>query len=133
MESLYVGVGGFFGAIARYWVSRLFVERFAGWSWWGLPLGTLTVNVMGSFLLALFLAWSSRRVGLPEGLRLLVGTGFFGAYTTFSTFANESFALLDNKGALAGWGYVLLTNGLCLLGVMLGLALAQRLGPSGSM
>ena len=86
MESLlYVGVGGFFGAIARYllslWTDALLVPR------WGLfPYGTLTVNILGSCGFAIFGVWFSARTGMTPQMRLLVGSGFFGAFTTFSTF-----------------------------------------------
>lgn len=123
---IYVGVGGFLGANARYlltiWTDKLMQAR------WGLfPFGTLLVNVLGSFALALFGAWFAARTGLSPQLRLLVGAGFFGAFTTFSTFANESFSLLETQGTTAFLLNVALNNGLCLAGVVFGILLGQRL------
>lgn len=123
---LWVGIGGFFGANARYlmtlWVNDLFSVRVGS-----LPLGTLGVNVLGSFGLAVFGVWFGARVGLPMNVKLLIGTGFFGAFTTFSTFANESVTLIQMGGWSALLLNVLVTNVLCLLGVIAGLAFARQI------
>ncbi|MCY4018615.1 MAG: fluoride efflux transporter CrcB [Chloroflexi bacterium] len=127
MESLiYVGLGGFLGANARYlltiWADGLMQAR------WGVfPFGTLVVNLLGSIGLALFATWFAARTGLSPQLRLLVGAGFFGAFTTFSTFANESFSLWKSQGITAFLLNVVLNNGLCLAGVVLGILCGQRL------
>ena len=123
---LYVGFGGFVGAIARYllsvWVDGLLVPR-----WGAFPYGTLMVNLAGSFGLAFFGVWLGGRSGMTPQLRLLVGAGFFGAFTTFSTFANESINLnIEGEPALFILN-VLLNNGLCLCGVLLGLFVGGRL------
>ena len=127
MDSLIVvGIGGFFGAIARYllslWTDNLLMPR-----WGAFPYGTLLVNVIGSFGLALFGAWFSGRAGMSPQLRLLVGAGFFGAFTTFSTFANESVALWQGGATALLLLNLLLTNASCLLGAFAGLFLGQRL------
>lgn len=94
---LAVGAGGFLGAIARYAVGLL-VARF----WSGeFPLATFLINVSGSFVLGLFMALSGERLGLEPAWRLLVATGFVGAYTTFSTFEYETHRLVE-LGA-TGW------------------------------
>lgn len=124
---IYVGVGGFLGANARYWLSLLMNTWLGNLTGWRLPFGTAFVNVTGSFFLAVFLVWSSQRVGVSDQMKLLIGTGFFGAYTTFSTYANESVDLLTSDERLIGILYILATNGLCLLGVILGIALMNRL------
>jgi len=91
---LFVGLGGFFGANVRYILSFVLTEGIAKLTGWRLPFGTAFVNITGSFLLAVFLYWAGRRAGFPDSVRLLVGTGFFGAYTTFSTYANASINLI---------------------------------------
>ena len=127
MENLiYVGLGGFLGASARYlctiWADGLMQAR------WGVfPFGTLVVNLLGSFGLALFGAWLAARTGLPPQLRLLVGAGFFGAFTTFSTFANDCLRLWETQGTAAFLLNVALNNGLCLAGAVLGITFGQRL------
>ena len=122
----YIGLGGFLGANARYfltqWAQSYFIPR-----WGAFPYGTLLVNVLGSFGLALLAVWFSARAGLSPQLRLLLGAGFFGAFTTFSTFANESVALLDESGPPLFLLNLLLNNGLCLLGVAAGLFIGKRI------
>lgn len=127
MDSLiYVGIGGFFGANARYLLS-LWTNDFLVPRWGAFPYGTLVVNVLGSFGLALFGVWFSARTGMTPQLRLLAGAGFFGAFTTFSTFATESMALMNGGAANLLVLNLLVTNGCCLLAVALGLHLGQRL------
>lgn len=86
---LLIGLGGIFGANARYLVSVWAAGR------WGtaFPYGTLLINATGSFALGFFLQFVAARFGNNLDARLLVGTGFLGAYTTFSTFAFETIAL----------------------------------------
>ncbi len=125
---LFIGIGGFLGANARYLltiaINQLIANRFSSvlTTW-----GTLFINVTGSMLLALFVTWATRQVSLSQHWRLLIGTGFFGAYTTFSTYAVESIALAQDYGWATAVGNIVGTNVLCLLGVLLGLALAQYL------
>ncbi len=127
MENLiYVGIGGFFGANARYALS-LWVNDYLAPRWGAFPYGTFLVNVIGSFGLAIFGAWLSARTGLSPPLRLLVGAGFFGAFTTFSAFANESVALMQRGDWTLLVINLLLNNVGCLLGVVIGLFLGQRL------
>jgi len=124
---IYIGIGGFLGANVRYVMSIFVARRVASVAGWGLPFGTLFVNVTGSFLLAMFLIVVDRRSDFPDDLRLLIATGFFGAYTTFSTYATDTVWLLragEWHDALAN---IVANNGLCLLGVVLGILVAERL------
>ncbi len=127
MESLlYVGIGGFFGANARFLLSH-WADAWLTPRWGAFPYGTLAVNVLGSFGFAIFGVWFSARTGMSPHLRWLVGSGFFGAFTTFSTFANESVAIV-NQGALGiSFLNLILNNGLCLLCAAAGLCLGHRL------
>lgn len=118
-----IGLGGFLGANARYLVSVWAAGRFGS----AFPWGTMIINVTGSCLLGLFLGWSANHVALDPRLRLLVAVGFFGSYTTFSTFSNESMALLQTGNWLGAAANVLVTNFICLLSAGLGLALGSRL------
>ncbi len=123
----WIGLGGFLGANARYIVTVWIAQQVAIRTDSAFPFGTLIVNFSGSLLPAMFIVWSARQVSLPDNLRLLVGTGFFGAYTIFSTFANESFALAQTEHWLAAAVNVIGTNLLCLLGVLVGFVLARYL------
>jgi len=126
MRFLFIGIGGFLGANARYIVSNWLTTSISSWLGLHAPYGTAFVNITGSLLLAMFVVWSGERLDLSSEMRLLIGTGFFGAYTTFSTYANESIDLWRSDWRIAV-GYILLTNMLCLLGVLLGLYLGNRL------
>lgn len=127
MDLLVVGVGGFFGAITRYLLGVLLTPALARLTGINIPHGTLFVNITGSFLLALLLQWEAQQFNISPRLYLLVATGFFGAYTTFSTYANESVGLIGTQGWAHAVGYIVASNGLSLLGVLLGIGLFQMM------
>jgi len=81
---LMVGVGGFFGAIARFSISQILNNRPST----RIPMGTLTVNLSGAFLLGIIIGVKADTV-----IALLLGTGFAGAFTTFSTLKLEMIQL----------------------------------------
>ncbi|HEY1090936.1 MAG TPA: fluoride efflux transporter CrcB, partial [Burkholderiaceae bacterium] len=88
MSWLAVAVGAALGALLRWRVGVLFNTL-----WWGFPLGTLVVNVLGGFAIGIALAWLGHR---PNDLaKLLLVTGFLGGLTTFSAFSGESLVLLQ--------------------------------------
>jgi CrcB protein len=100
---LAVAAGGAFGAIARYYAAG-YVGRLIGADF---PFGTLTVNVVGSFLMGVLvevsaLAWSPS----PE-LRAMIAVGFLGAFTTFSTFSLDAVLLFERGQGLPAAAYVL--------------------------
>ena len=80
---LLISVGAVLGANARYLVSLWAAGRFGA----DFPYGTLIVNVSGSLVLGVLVGLLSGRLALPEELRFLLGIGFLGAYTTFSSFS----------------------------------------------
>jgi CrcB protein len=120
---LIIGLGGFIGANARYLVSGWAAERFGT----SFPWGTLVINFSGSCLLAVFLAWAGGRTLLDPRVRLFLAVGFFGAYTTFSTYANESVALLQAGNWIGALGNILGSNLICVVGAMAGLVIGSRL------
>ncbi len=69
-------------------------------AWACVSLGTLFINVSGSFLLGFVLAFIGNRLVADPGLRLLIGTGFLGGYTTFSTFSYDTVMLLERGDVL---------------------------------
>lgn len=89
---LLVGGGSFLGGIARYLVKvgceRLFPAAT-------LPLGTMAANVAGCFLIGLFYGIASRNASVSQDILLFLTVGFCGGFTTFSTFINENFTMLQ--------------------------------------
>ncbi|GAA5512421.1 putative fluoride ion transporter CrcB [Deinococcus carri] len=122
-----IAVGGALGALSRYGVSLLVAGRLANTAWGNFPLATLLVNVVGSFLLALITTLALRGLVSPAW-RLAIGTGFIGALTTFSTFTWESDLMVREGEAVRASLYVLGNLVLGYGAVLLGRALAERLG-----
>ena len=121
MEYLWVGMGGFVGANARFALGRLAVERFGT----GFPVGTLAINVSGSILIGILLTLLTQRAVPNDIWRLLLVVGFLGGYTTFSSYSFEAVALIED-GLLgrAAW-YVIGGNALGLLGCYGGMIVAR--------
>jgi CrcB protein len=88
---LYVGFGGFFGAISRFLIAGS-VQKMAGSFF---PVGTLSVNVIGSFIIGIAALYFEQIVA-PE-YRAFFITGFLGALTTFSTFSYETTMLIEQS------------------------------------
>jgi len=110
------------GAVARHLVSEFVQSRAQT----GFPVGTLTVNIVGCFLLGLASAWISSRSAIP---RALLMAGFLGAFTTFSTFALESLELLERK-PLTAILYLATSNLLGIIATLGGRALGLGVGSS---
>ena len=121
-----VGSGGALGAIARYLFSRWITTMVMSSTITLWPVGTFVVNVLGSFFLAAFTSWVVRQSGISTDSQLFFATGFCGAFTTFSTFANESISLLRMGETLTGITYIVLTNFACLFAVLLAIWLTNR-------
>ena len=119
---LQVALGGAIGAVLRY-LTGIGVVRLFGHQ--PLPLGVLTVNVAGSFLMGLFIAAAAHR-GLTH-LSPLVATGVLGGFTTFSAFSLEAVTLYE-RGALGLAAlYVMASVTLSVAGLVAGLALGRGL------
>lgn len=110
---LFIGIGGFIGAIARYFISS-FLQSSVTQTF---PIGTLGVNILGSFLIG-FLALYFQQIVSSE-YRVLVITGFLGALTTFSTFSYESVTLLE-QGAYTKVGVSIFLNVVLSLSATIG-------------
>ncbi len=85
-----VGVGGAVGSMVRYVLSVQVTAWYLHATGWSAPVGTLFVNVTGSLLLGMFIELTLGRIARGSPVYLLIVVGFFGGYTTFSTFAVES-------------------------------------------
>src|SRR5579872_5377062 len=122
MRYLLVLIGGGVGALARYVAGAAIMTRFGG----RFPLGTLVINVTGSFLIGLLMALLTERFEPATNLRPLLVTGFLGGYTTFSSFEWETYSQVREGGAWLGLLNVVASVTLGYAAVWLGAMLARR-------
>lgn len=120
---LLVGVGGFVGSVARYLVAILFSTQISS----VFPFATLTVNIVGCFLIGILFALSDRGNVLSPEWRILLTTGFCGGFTTFSTFSYESLRLMQDGEYLYLAAYVLISVFIGLTATYLGIALVRSI------
>ena len=120
-QILLIGFGGFAGSVARYFVSRLnnSVE------WLSIPVGTLMVNVIGSFLIGFLVGISEKSPILTVELRMFLMVGLCGGFTTFSSFTGENLMLMRNGQFLALFLYTGLSILLGFTAVYLGYILTK--------
>ncbi len=111
-QLLLVGLGGFLGSISRFVMAGAF-NRFSPAL--GFPVGTLTVNILGCFLIGLLYGLAETRSLLGPDIRIFLFIGVLGGFTTFSTFGFESLALFKD-------GAIIKASVNILLHVFLGLA-----------
>jgi CrcB protein len=120
---VWIAFGAIVGASARYFLSVLISRNFVS----AFPYATLLINFTGSLVLGFFLTFSTGRALLDPRWRLLVAIGFCGSYTTFSSYAFESFALMEQGQWLLSGINIVASNALCLAAVLAGAALARGL------
>ncbi len=119
---LAVAAGGAFGSVARYLVNTVWLPAAGPHA---MPWGTLTVNVVGSFLYGLLFAVLTQYVPASATLRVALLAGFLGGFTTFSSFSFETVRLLEEGQVMLAGGYVLGSVLSCLVAVWLGLQLVK--------
>jgi CrcB protein len=117
-----VALAGALGALSRYGVHGLVQSRTVS----RFPYGTVVVNLSGSFVLGL-LAGLATYQGLDGDVRTVVGTGFIGAYTTFSSFSYDTFGLLEEGATRAALSNVLGSTAVGLVAATAGFVLAGLL------
>jgi fluoride exporter len=120
---LLVGLGGFAGSVARYFLSKLnlYVDILS------IPVGTLSVNIIGSFVIGFLSGIATKSTILTSDLRLFLMVGVCGGFTTFSSFANENLMLMHNGQFLSIFLYTGLSIFLGFLAVYLGYATTNLL------
>ena len=123
MQWLMVAFGGALGAMARFgvmnYLAPIDATRF--------PIGTLLINVLGSFLMGALYIFIDQKLMLSPEWRLLLMTGFLGAFTTFSTFSLDALLLWNNGLTTTALAYVLTTVIGCLFGIAVAVFLAQKI------
>jgi CrcB protein len=122
MRYLLVLAGGGTGALARYVAASAIMTRFGG----RFPLGTLAINVTGSFLIGFLMTILTERYQLDPQWRLLLVVGFLGGYTTFSSFEWETFTAVRDGALWAAMSNVVASVVLGYAAVWLGVMLARR-------
>jgi CrcB protein len=121
-----VAAGGAAGSVARVLLGGALARPATG-----LPLGTLAVNVLGSFAIGVVLRWTTAQGGSADPWRALLASGFCGGFTTFSTFSAETAALLEQGDYRQAALYATLSVAACVLATFIGFLLARRVLATG--
>ena len=109
---LIAGAGGFLGTCGRYLVGKLAHYLFSS----PFPYGTFAVNIIGCFVIGLFFGMAEKTHLISSNMNVFLITGFCGGFTTFSSFSDDMYLLMQNKH----WGYLSLYLGLSIiLGIIL--------------
>ena len=116
---LLVGLGGSIGSMARYAASLLIRSK-------SFPFATLSVNVIGSFIIGLVFALSIKEAALSNSWKLFLATGICGGFTTFSAFSVENMELLQNGKTGMALTYIMLSIVLGILATFLGYQLILK-------
>jgi CrcB protein len=119
----YIAAGSAIGGVSRYLLGGILQRQTGG----TFPIGTLVINISGSFLLGLILRYAVETPTLTPEARAFVTVGFCGGYTTFSTFSYETVALMEDGQWPRAVLYVALSVGLSVLATFLGIAAAREL------
>jgi CrcB protein len=122
IEYFLVVAGGGFGALLRYIAATAIMKKYGG----VFPLGTLVINVTGSFLIGFLMTLLTERYRLDPRWRLLLVVGVLGGYTTFSSFEWETYTAARDGGVFLGALNVILSVMLGYVAVWLGSMLAWR-------
>ena len=116
MELILVGIGGIGGGLARFQLGKLLSQK-SGTSF---PIGTFLINITGALLLGLLTSMDA-----GKSIYLLLGDGFLGTYTTFSTFMYEGFNLIQENEKLNAFIYILSSLILGIIGCVIGFAIGE--------
>lgn len=120
---LAIGAGGALGAMARHGVGAVSLRLLGP----NFPWATLTVNVVGSAAMGLFIAWLVSKEPHSSVMRAFVATGVLGAFTTFSTFALDAVALYRDRSLTIAGAYVAASVVLSIAGLFAGLAAGKAM------
>ncbi len=115
MNLIVVGIGGFIGSVLRYLVGLIPMKKYSNF-----PVNTFIINVLGAFFIGIIVALFSKHVNLDSRLLLMVKVGVCGGFTTFSSFALESFDLFKAGHWVTALLYIVLSAVLGILAVYCG-------------
>lgn len=121
---LIVFIGAGLGGMLRHGVNVAAARLFG----YDFPLGTFTVNLLGSFLIGLLAGYFGYRTGFSQHLRLFLTTGILGGFTTFSAFSLDAALLIERHSFWLAAGYMIGSVGVSLAALFLGLALFRGQG-----
>jgi CrcB protein len=123
LNILAIALGGAAGSVSRHLVGTTALRLFGP----GFPVGTMTVNILGSFVMGVLASLFALRWSASETARLLLTTGFLGGFTTFSAFSLDVAVLWERGAAALTIGYALGSVILSILALFAGLALVRSL------
>lgn len=118
---LWVALGGAVGAAGRFFVTSM-TGRLIGH---GFPWGTITVNVLGSFVMGALISYMALKWSASADMRAFLTTGLLGGFTTFSAFSLDFATLVERKEHVAALAYAMGSVGLSLMAVFAGLVVAR--------
>lgn len=126
--TLNVALGGAIGAAARYQLGRGMTAWLGPAAVGAYPWATLAANVIGSLAMGLLFGWMARQGGSHEQMRLLIGVGLLGGFTTFSAFSLELMLLIERGQAMTGLAYALVSILAGLAALYIGLIIMRITG-----
>ncbi len=119
----YIAIGSALGGVLRYLVGGLIQRATPG----TFPIGTLVINITGSFLLGLLYRYSADSAAITPEIRAMLTIGLCGGYTTFSTFSYETVRLLEDGEIGRALAYIGLSVGISVAATMLGIMAGREL------
>jgi len=121
MNYLFVSLGAALGGAVRYWFGDVVHKSLPSF----FPFGTLVINIIGSFLLGIFIFYFDERELLSQPVKLFLTIGFCGGFTTFSTFSFESIKLFLDAQFMLASVYILSSVFLSIFGIYLAYILSR--------
>tara|TARA_Y100000590_G_scaffold342688_1_gene391365 strand:- start:698 stop:1069 length:372 start_codon:yes stop_codon:yes gene_type:complete len=117
-----IGLGGFLGTVIRYLLQSLTSYLYP----FQFPLGTILINVLGSFVIGLIYQFTNQNTILSDDIRLFLTVGILGGFTTFSAFSIDVMLLYQNNGKVIAFIYLLLSVMLSIIAVFAGMTIFKN-------